>query len=198
MSNIRNAANRTLLLLFGAALLVGGFWLVTASSWVSERTGGGLPSWWPEAERDSVLLDRPGLGELRAHSWWTPVVIAGTAMLLLALLWWLFAEGRRGGLRVLPLSPPDVTLRTRAFSDALTQHVRALPSVAGAHVRVQAKSDQLQAHIHIQLGADARPQAVLRQLYEKPITEARAAAAPRPVTAHVRVSVRSHRAQRVK
>ncbi|UNS99915.1 hypothetical protein MMF93_28245 [Streptomyces tubbatahanensis] len=196
MSSPRKAANRTLLLLTGVALLAGGVWLLSTSSWVADRVGHHLPSWWPTAEPGSVLLDRPGLNELRERAWWTPVVVAGTALLLVVLLLGLLAQTRRGGLRVLPLSHPEVTVRTHALADALTREVRALPSVAGAHVRVRARARELRAHIHLRLEPGARPETVLRQLFDEPLAQARSTAAPRPVRAEVRISVRSHRSQR--
>ncbi|WP_369205471.1 hypothetical protein [Streptomyces sp. PU-14G] len=196
MSSSRKAANRTLLLLTGAALLAGGVWLLSTSSWVADRVGRPLPSWWPTVEPGSVLLDRAGLNELREHGWWTPLVIAGMALLLLALLLWLLALARQGGLRVLPLSHPEVTVRTHALADALTREVRALPAVAGAHVRVRARARELRAHIHIRLEPGARPETVLRQLFDESLAQARSTAAPREVRADVRISVRSHRSQR--
>ncbi|MZD57696.1 hypothetical protein GTX07_28360, partial [Streptomyces sp. SID5606] len=54
MNPLRNAVNRTLLALTGAALLAGGGWLALGGSGTADR----LPTWWPRPEDGTALLDR--------------------------------------------------------------------------------------------------------------------------------------------
>ncbi|MFF8281672.1 hypothetical protein ACF06W_02990 [Streptomyces albus] len=195
MSSPHHVVNRTLLALCGAVLLAGGLLGVSSWSVVAER----LPSWWPSAQPGSVLPDRAGLGELRHEGWWTPVVIAGAATVLLAsllVLWFQAAAGRAAEPALLTLARPDVTVRTRALADALTRDVCALPLVADGRVRVRGGPVELRARIRLRLEPGAEPRTVLRQLSERTLAEARASVAPRRVRTEVRVSVRSHRARR--
>ncbi|MEU2603994.1 hypothetical protein [Streptomyces albus] len=194
MSSPHHVVNRTLLALCGAVLVAGGLLGVSSWSVVAER----LPSWWPSVQPGSALLDRAGLGELRHEGWWTPVVVAGVATVLLAslLVLWFQAAAGRAGPALLTLARPDVTVHTRALADALTRDVCALPSVADGRVRVRGGPEELRARIRLRLEPGAEPRAVLQKLSEETLAEARASVAPRRVRAEVRVSVRSHRARR--
>ncbi|MET9162916.1 hypothetical protein ABZX56_34760, partial [Streptomyces parvulus] len=61
MNPLRNAVNRTLLALTGAALLAGGGWLALGGSGTADR----LPTWWPRPEDGTALLDRARLADWR-------------------------------------------------------------------------------------------------------------------------------------
>lgn len=194
MIRTRNATNRTLLIAVGALLLGGGAWLASTAPSLLAR----LPAWWPTADAGSVLLDRAALEEMRGNGWWTPTVLGVAGVVALVALIWAVAQLRPGGPRRVPLTTPEVSLRTRAVAEALTRDVRALPSVAGAHVRVRGRPRELRARIRLSLEPDAEPKTVLRRLHEETLVAARASAAPRTVHVEVRVGVRAHRTRRTR
>lgn len=189
----RSAVNRTLLTVAGAVLLVGDAWLASTAPPLLDR----LPAWWPTADSGTVLFDRGGLAEVRGQGWWTPTVLVVTSVVLLAALVWAAVQLRRGGPRMLSLTHPQLSLRTHAVAEALAHDVRALPSVAGARVRVRGRPRELRARIRLSLEPDAEPRAVLRRLHEETIAEARTSAAPRTVHVEVRIGVRTHRTRRI-
>ncbi|MET8899958.1 hypothetical protein [Streptomyces sp. NPDC004538] len=189
MNPLRNAVNRTLLALTGAALLAGGGWLGLSGGAVADR----LPGWWPRPEDGTVLLDRAHLADLRGADWWTPVVVAGTAAALLLCLTWLLAQPRPGGDRRLPLAGPHLTLRSRALADAVAHRAEATPGVARARIRLTAGRKRSRARVRLLLEPGAAPGRVLEQLTHGPLDEARASLAPHPLRTHVRMGVRSRR-----
>ncbi|MCF2131374.1 hypothetical protein L1I79_33865 [Strepomyces sp. STD 3.1] len=194
MNPSRNAVNRTLLALTGAALLTGGGWLGLSGGAVADR----LPGWWPRPEDGTVLLDRAGLAGLRGEDWWTPVVVAGTAAALLLFLTWLLAQPRRDGDRRLPLAGPPLTLRSRALADAVAHRAEATPGVARARVRLPAGRKRSRARVRLLLEPGTAPGRVLEQLTHGPLDEARASLAPHPLHTHVRMGVRSRRERRTR
>ncbi|MGW8913075.1 hypothetical protein ACWGO4_09080 [Streptomyces sp. NPDC055752] len=194
MNPIRNAVNRTLLALTGAALLAGGGWLGLGGGAVAGR----LPGWWPRPEDGTVLLDRARLAGLRGTDWWTPVVVAGTAAALLLCLTWLLAQPRRDGDRRLPLAGPPLTLRSRAVADAVGSRAEATPGVTRAHVRLSAGRKRSRARVRLLLEPGAAPGRVLERLTHGPLDEARASLAPHPLRTHVRMGVRSRRERRTR
>ncbi|MFG3163354.1 hypothetical protein ACGFY8_26165 [Streptomyces sp. NPDC048232] len=189
MNPLRNAVNRTLLALTGAALLAGGGWLGLSGGAVADR----LPGPLPRPGDGTVLLDRAGLADLRGEDWWTPAVVAVTAAALLLCLTWLLAQPRRHGDRRLPLAGPPLTLRSRALADALAHRAEATPGVARARIRLTAGRKRSRAGVRLLLEPGAAPGRVLEQLTHGPLDEARASLAPHPLRTHVRVGVRSRR-----
>ncbi|WP_282082453.1 hypothetical protein [Streptomyces tendae] len=193
MNALRNAVNRLVLALTGAALLAGGGW----SALTSDRLGGRLPGWWPAPDAGTVLLDRGGLADLRTHGWWTPVVVAGTACALLLCLAWFLAQFRGGGRR-LPLAGPSLTLRSRALADAVARRAEAAEGVDRAQVHLPAGKKRSRARVRVLLEPGAAPGPVLERLTRGPLDEARASLAPHPLRTHVRMGVRSTRERRAR
>ncbi|WP_405694624.1 hypothetical protein OHA99_06370 [Streptomyces coelicoflavus] len=194
MNPLRNAVNRTLLALTGAALLAGGAW----PALTSDALAGRLPGWWPAPDTGTVLLDRAGLVGLRGHGWWTPVVVAGTACALLLCLAWLLAQFRRGGGRRLPLAGPPVTLRSRALADVVARRAEAADGVHRAQVSLPAGKKRSRARVRVLLEPGAEPGPVLRRLTHGALDEARASLAPHPPAVRVRMSVRTARERRAR
>ncbi|MFG2547568.1 hypothetical protein ACGFOM_34595 [Streptomyces sp. NPDC048594] len=188
MNPLRNAVNRALLALTGAALLAGGGWLGLSGGAVADR----LPGPLPRPGDGTVLLDRAGLAGLRGEDWWTPAVVAVTAAALLLCLTWLLAQPRHGDRR-LPLAGPPLTLRSRALADALAHRAEATPGVARARIRLTAGRKRSRAGVRLLLEPGAAPGRVLEQLTHGPLDEARASLAPHPLRTHVRMGVRSRR-----
>ncbi|MFE1586059.1 hypothetical protein [Streptomyces sp. NPDC059402] len=188
-----NALNRTLLALTGAVLLAGGGWPALTSDAVAGR----LPGWWPAPEAGTVLLDRAGLAGLRGQGWWTPVVVAGTALALLLCLAWLAAQFRRGGRR-LPLAGPSLTLRSRALAGTVARRAEATEGVDRVHVSLPAGKKRSLARVRVLLEPGAEPGPVLRRLTHGALDEARASLAPHPPATRVRMSVRNTRERRAR
>ncbi|MFD5649803.1 hypothetical protein [Streptomyces sp. NPDC127039] len=193
MNPLRNAVNRTLLALTGAALLAGGGWPVLTSDAVAGRLPGHLPA--PEA--GTVLLDRSGLAGLRGHGWWTPAVVAGTACALLLCLAWFLAQFRGGGRR-LPLAGGPLTLRSRALADAVARRAEATEGVDRAQVHLPAGKKRSRARVRVLLEPGAAPGPVLERLARGPLDEARASLAPHPLSTRVRIGVRPTRERRAR
>ncbi|MFD0418479.1 hypothetical protein [Streptomyces sp. NPDC127108] len=192
MSTLRQGVNRATLVCAAAVLLGSGAALATTATPVRDR----LPSGWPRLGTDRLWLDGAALGRWRDHGWWPPVVIAALAVALLLFLWWAALEVRAGRLRVLPLGRDGVTLAGPALAAAMAERVKAVDGVAHAHVRLLGRPHRLRARVTLVLAADGSPRAVLRQLAEQVVSEARAAAAPRTLETEVRIGVRTHKARR--
>ncbi|MFG6295735.1 hypothetical protein [Streptomyces rochei] len=191
MNPLRSAVNRTLLALIGAALLAGGVWLAATVSAVR----GHLPGWWPTAEPGRVLLDRSALVDLRDHGWWAPLVIAGTACVLLLFLAWLLAQLRSGGRR-LHLASPALTLRPPALADAVARRLQATPGVARAWVSLYVRPKNARARVRVELEPGTEPAAALALLDGAALDEAHRSLAPERIDLWVRVGVRSHHERR--
>lgn len=182
MSPMRRTVNRVMLALVGLAMAAGGSVLALTGPAVR----GSAPTWWPQPGSGAPLVDRERLEELRAHGWWTPVVITTAACVLLLALAWAFAQLRGGGRTSLPMAG-SVTLRTRVLAQVLARRAEAAPGVARARVRLPAGRRRLRAGVHVTLEPGAAPATVLRQLTEGPLAEAHDAAAPHDM--HVRVQI---------
>lgn len=194
MSALRRGVNRATLLCTAVALLGSGAALATAADPVRDR----LPSGWPRLDTERVWLAESTVSRWRDHDWWTPAVIAGLALALLLFLCWTVAEIRSGRLRVLPLGRPGVTLAGSALAAAMAERVQTIDGVARARVRLVGRPRRLRARITLVLAPDASPRTALRQLADRAVTEARAAAAPRELDAEVRMSVEAHRSRRIR
>ncbi|MEV7194018.1 alkaline shock response membrane anchor protein AmaP [Streptomyces sp. NPDC093510] len=194
MSRLRSSANRTALLCVAVALIGAGAVLASATDVVRER----LPSGWPRLDADRVWLDGRDLGRWRDQGWWTPLVVGALSVGVLLFLGWAVAQVRGGLLRELPLGQPDVTLSGPALAAAMAERARAVDGVAEAQVSLWGNTRRLRARITLVLLPDSSPEAVLQHLARHTVAEARAATAPRALTADVRLRVRSHKSRRLR
>ncbi|WP_069885485.1 hypothetical protein [Streptomyces luteocolor] len=194
MDRLRTCLNRTALACAGAALLASGAVLASATDLVRDR----VPSGWPHLPGDRVWLDEGDLGRWRDQGWWTPLVITALALGTLLFLAWATAQVRAGRLRELPLGHPGVVLSGPALAAVLTEQARGIDGVARAHVRLRGTSRHVRARVTLTLLPDAQPDTVLDRLARQTVAEARTALAPRPLTADVRLKVRSHKARRLR
>ncbi|MBM7172101.1 alkaline shock response membrane anchor protein AmaP [Streptomyces sp. G44] len=194
MSRLRNGGNRAALLGIAAALLASGAALASATGVVGDR----LPANWPRLSPGRTWLDGEALGRWRDQGWWPALVITALSVGVLLFLWWGWAQVRPGRLRELPLGRPDVTLSGPALAAAMAERAEAVDGVARAHVALLGRPRRLRARITLTLTAGSRPEAVLRDLVRRAVTEARAAAAPRPVEVDARLTVRQHRTRRLR
>ncbi|ATL31537.1 alkaline shock response membrane anchor protein AmaP [Streptomyces formicae] len=192
-SGIRGGANRAALACAAAVLLGAGATLASATGPVRDR----LPAGWPRLDDHRVWLDAGALERWRDHTWWPAALLAALSLAFLLLAYVAVAQVRAGRLRALPLGRGDVTLAGPALGAALAERAGAIDGVRRAQVHILGRPHRLRASITLVLDPDASPSTVLRTLSEDAITEARAAAAPRELTADVRIKVRSHRAERV-
>lgn len=193
MRRPRTAANRTVLTITGLALTLGGFWLATARTPLAAH----LPAGWPTPPVGSVLLNRAELAALRAHSWWTPAVIATGVLATVLLMLWFLSQLHVRSLPRLPLAAPGSSLRTHALEEALSKRTAAIDGIARCRVRIHARRRHLQLRIHAWLTPDTTPEAVLDALTAV-TAETEHAAAPYKVKARVQLSHRTHRVQHVR
>ncbi|MEU1015194.1 alkaline shock response membrane anchor protein AmaP [Streptomyces sp. NPDC005898] len=194
MSRLRNGTNRAVLACAGAALLAAGAVLGSATDVVRDR----LPSDWPRLGSGRAWLDGDALGRWRDQDWWPPLVMSALAVGVLLSLCWGVAQVRAGRLRELPLGQPEVTLSGPALAAAVAERAQGLDGVARAHVSLLGRPRRLRARVTLVLTAEGRPEAVLGELVRRTVAEARAAAAPRPLTVEVRLTGRHHRARRLR
>ncbi|MFF1378415.1 hypothetical protein [Streptomyces sp. NPDC058308] len=195
-SRFRTCANRTALLCAAVTLMASGAVLASATGPVRDR----LPSGWPRPGngRAWVWADAEDLVRWREHDWWTPAVIAALSVGVLLFLALSVAQARSGRLRELPLGQPGVTLSGPALAAAMAERARAVDGVADAHVSLRGSPRRLRARITLVLAPDSCPEAVLGLLARHTVTEARAAAAPRPLRVDVRLTMRSHKSRRLR
>ncbi|MEU7576359.1 hypothetical protein AB0B50_01965 [Streptomyces sp. NPDC041068] len=194
MSGLRGTANRAALLCVAAALLLSAAVLASATALVRDR----LPSGWPRLGADRVWLDRETISGWRAHDWWPLLVSTALAVLVALLVSLALLQLRSGRLRELPLGQPGVTLTGTALASVMADRARTIDGVARAHVRLLGRPRRLRARITLVLDPGSSPEAVLRRLARDTIAEARAATAPRTLEADVRITTRTHRAQRLR
>ncbi|MET9543904.1 hypothetical protein ABZY36_01140 [Streptomyces sp. NPDC006627] len=194
MSRLRNGTNRAALFGVAVALLAAGAALASATGVVRDR----LPASLPRLPGGRTWLDGEALGRWRDQGWWPAVVIAALSVGVLLFLWWGWAQVRVGRLRELPLGQRGVTLSGPALAAAMAERAEAVDGVVHARVVLLGRPRRLRARITLVLAAGSRPEAVLRDLARQAVTEARAAAAPRTVAVDARLTVRRHRARRLR
>ncbi|UFQ13785.1 MULTISPECIES: alkaline shock response membrane anchor protein AmaP [Streptomyces] len=194
MSRLRHGTNRAVLLGVGAVLLVSGAALASATGLVRDR----LPARWPRPPAGRTWLDGEALGRWRDQGWWPALVIAALCAGVLLFLWWGWAQVRAGRLREMPLGQPGVTLSGPALAAAMAERAEAVDGVARAQVTLLGRPRRLRARVTLVLAPDGRPEAVLRDLARRAVTEVRAAAAPRSVEVDARLTVRQHKARRLR
>ncbi|WP_420311366.1 hypothetical protein ACOB87_22975 [Streptomyces sp. YS-B37] len=194
MRTTHTAVNRTVLGATGLALLLAGSWLAATDRTLTPH----LPSWWPTAGTDTVLLDPDRLARLRGEGWWTPTVMAASIGLTVLLALWTLGQLRTGATRRLALPSPGCTVRPQALAEALAARAAAVPGVARGHARVlPRRGRRLEVELRVWLVPDTSPDAVLPAL--RAVT-AEADTAATPYTAHtrLRLSATSHRAPHVR
>jgi hypothetical protein len=182
-----------LLLALGLAALVGGFDL--ARHWNFD-----MPSGWPWARPDDVLLSGSDRTKWRDESWWWPSVFAGLGLLVVLLLWWLLAQLRRRRLGEVLVESGDgegALLRGRALENVLEAEAASLPGVDRAAVRLTGRRSAPQAVVGVLLSAHASPGPVLGRFTDEALEHARESIALEQLPAEVRLQVVKHRAERV-
>ncbi|OON78368.1 hypothetical protein [Streptomyces tsukubensis] len=202
MKGSRTGVNRALLGLLGAAAVALGGW--TAASGLAERQGRGteLPGWWRTPDARTRAGDGGALERLRDHPWWTPVTVTALALILLALVWWLLTQTRRGGgPSTVALARPGTRLRTGALADAVRADTERLPEVARARARVWGQGPyplRLRVRVTVVLKPHASPAAVLDRLTHGVLERAAGASGADRFDAEVRFRLRRHRERRTR
>lgn len=193
--------NRVLLGLTGAVLVALGAAVLVGALDLQRRWHFSLPSGWPFAGPDDVLLSAADRRKWRDRGWWWPVVIAVFAVLMLLALWWLPAQlGRR--------RPHDVTVggddgagvvlvRGPALEEALTAEAASLPGVDHAQVVLTGRGTAPEARVTLTLAPHAAPASALRSLSAEVLEHARSSVGLERLPAVVRLRVVRHRAERV-
>ncbi|MFI6697396.1 hypothetical protein ACIBJC_00180 [Streptomyces sp. NPDC050509] len=182
MPRPRNVTNRALLTALGAALVCAGGWALAGNTAVRELLPRGLPA----ADPGAVFAGRGALGRAREQGWWTPSVIAGLSLVLLALVWWLLAQARTRQPGVLALPRPGLGLRAGALARAMAERTERLPGVDRARVRLSGRPRRLLATIDVRLSPGADPSGVVERVTAEVLADARASGAPVRVDARVR------------
>ena len=188
----RTAVNRTLLALTGLVLLGGGALLLAGGLDLNHRWHLGLPSGWTVTQPHHALLTPAERTRWRGSSWWWPVLFAALGTVGLAALWWLLAQVRLGAAGEVTL-PGTVDVPVRLRGDTLARAVRdeaeQIPGVARARVRLLGRPRRPQARVVLTLAPGAAPEAVLRDLSDGPLADARRATGLAALPADVRVRV---------
>jgi hypothetical protein len=182
-----------LLLALGLAALVGGFDL--PRHWNFD-----MPSGWPWARPDDVLLSGSDRTKWRDESWWWPSVFAGLGLLVILLLWWLLAQLRRRRLGEVLVESGDgegALLRGRALSNVLESEAASLPGVDKAAVRLTGRRTAPRASVELVLSAHAEPGPVLVRVSGEALENARSSASLEALPAEVRLRTVKHRPERV-
>lgn len=191
---MRRTVNRVLLGLAGLVLIcVGGGVLAAA-------TGLSVPSWWPWAGKNDVLLSEADRTRWRSEGWWWPTVIAVLAVLVVLALWWLLAQLRRARLSEVLVDSGDgegALLRGRALEGALAAEAGGLDGVARAQVVLTGKRSAPQARIRLLVESHAAPDEALGRLTDEALAHARDSAGLDRLPAEVRLKAVKHRAERV-
>lgn len=188
MRTARTAVNRTALGAGGLALLLTGTWLAATDRTVAHE----LPTWWPNARTNAVLLEPGRLAQVRNEGWWTPTVTAAAIGLTVLFALWTFGQLRSRTGRRLALPSPGCTVQLRALGGALAARASAVPGVARGHARVlPRRGRRLEVELRVWLDPDTSPDAVLPTL--RTVTaEAEGAAAPYATHTRLRLSAASH------
>lgn len=153
------ALNRTLLLLLGLALLIGGAWCLWP--WAGETLNLATPAWAATVAPAPGAVIAPGATEALELAWMPAAVIAaGVVLVLLGLLWLLRQIPRSGRAGTLRFSGNPAAGTTRmdpkVLESAVADAAEALPRVASARavLRGSAGSPDLLLHVEADPGAD--------------------------------------------
>ncbi|NGO69014.1 alkaline shock response membrane anchor protein AmaP [Streptomyces boncukensis] len=192
--------NRVLTGLAGLALLLLGLAVLAGGLDLPHRWSVSLPSGWPWAGPDDVLLTREDRTRWRDEGWWWPVLIAALAVLVVLTLWWLLAQLRRHRLGEVLVESGDgagALLRGRALEDVLAAEAEALPGVDRARVTLTGRRTEPRLRIGLLLAAHAEPGPELLRLRGEAIEHARTSSGLDRLPAEVRLRSARHRAERV-
>ncbi|WP_257138836.1 hypothetical protein [Streptomyces sp. rh34] len=154
-----------------------------------------VPHWWPAPTADGVLLDRGLSARFQEEGWWSPALIAGLALVLALLVWWLTRQALSGRPRWVVLPQTGPVLRRRVWERAMTTQVAASDDVTRARVRLVGRP--LRAVVTVVVEPEARPAQVVRSVAGI-IAEARDSGGLRSLSADVRVRVTSRRERRTR
>ncbi|MFD8208813.1 hypothetical protein ACFV2S_20765 [Streptomyces sp. NPDC059695] len=191
MRESRTVVNRTVLAVFGLALLLGGTWLAGAGTALAQR----FPSGWPAP--GSAFLGARTTAGLREHGWWTPAVVAAGTLVTLLLARW--AVGRivvRRRSRV-PLPQAGGALSRRALETALAQRALTIAGIGRCRPRVHTRGRRLHLRLRVWLEPGAGPDRVVPELLAL-TAEAARAAAPYEIGTRVRISHLTRRTPHVR
>jgi hypothetical protein len=175
--------NRVLLGLVGLALLAVG----AAALWAG--LGVQVPSWWPFAGRDDVLLSTADRARWRDEGWWWPVVVGALSVLVLLALWWLLAQLRRRRLAVLrvPDEEGPVLLRGRALERVLGEEAEAVEGVDHAEVALAGRQSSPHVRVLLTLAPSAVPAEAVAETAGVAVARARDSVRAERLPAEVRV-----------
>ncbi|MFJ6698441.1 alkaline shock response membrane anchor protein AmaP [Streptomyces sp. NPDC091272] len=192
---MRNPVNRVLLGLLGLVLVALGGAALLAGLGVS------VPSWWPFAGRDDVLLSTADRTRWRDEGWWWPVVIAVLSLCVLLSLWWLLAQLHRKRLGTIRVpgegGSEQVLLRGRALERVLRQEAEATEGVSRADVTLKGRESEPRARISLLLGPSGSPARAVAQLAGSGVATARESVRARRLPTVVRVRGARRGARRV-
>ncbi|MEU7603374.1 alkaline shock response membrane anchor protein AmaP [Streptomyces sp. NPDC040724] len=179
--------NRILLAVAGLVLLAAGAVLLTGT--------------WPLHGRHAPLLTAEARHRYgHADGWWSWAVLAGLAVVVLLALWWLLSQLRRPRLPAVVVDTGDgafALLRGRALEQAVAAEAGALDGVAGCRVVLRGRRGSPALRVALQLEPHAVPADTLAAVAGPVLTHARASAGLADLPTEARLSVASHRAQRV-
>ncbi|MFJ2740842.1 hypothetical protein ACIO3O_14345 [Streptomyces sp. NPDC087440] len=185
---------RAALLILALVSLAAGLWLVVGHVAVHPASGlrSHLPGWWP--------LPRAEAGATGTRAWWAPTVLVALSLaLLLGVVRMLVLAVRTARARArLPLGRPGLWLRPNALRAALTSQTAQVPGVRAARIALGRAKRVVHVRMTVSLEPDALPEEVLRQVEAGPLSSVRAALAPTPVRAEVRLGARRHGTRRTR
>ncbi|WP_369356236.1 alkaline shock response membrane anchor protein AmaP [Streptomyces sp. cg2] len=200
MRTAHASVNRALLGLVGVLLLGAGGLVLLGGLDLPARLHLDLPSGWPWARPDDVLLPAADRTRFTGRGWWWPAVIAGLAVLVLLLLWWLLAQLRRRRLGTVLVDTGDgagATVRGRALEDVLAAGAAAVDGVDRAAAVLTGRRTAPQVRALLVLAPHADPGTVVLRLSETALTDARTSAGLECLPAEVRLRAVRHRPERV-
>ncbi|MGW7435741.1 alkaline shock response membrane anchor protein AmaP [Streptomyces sp. NPDC054849] len=187
MSGLLGAVNRTLLGVVGAVLLAAGAVLLTAS--------------WPLHGRHAPLLTEEARGRyVQAEDWWWWAVLSGLGLCVVLALWWLLSQLRRSRLPAVVVDTGDgafALLRGHALEAAVAAEAGALEGVARCRVALRGRRGSPALRVALELEPHAVPADALAAVAGQVLSHARTSAGLPELPAEVRLTVTSHRAQRV-
>ncbi|MFZ3599181.1 hypothetical protein [Streptomyces sp. BH104] len=195
MPRSRTLLNRIALALGGLVAAAAGGWLCLGrTSWWSA-----VPERWSALGPHTPLVAPERLASLRGQEWWTPTVMAASAVAAVLLAWWGVRQLRTGRRRLLSLPTSRSHLRTRALEDTLAALVEDVDGVAHCRPRVRAgtRAGRLDAVVRVRLHQDTTPSTVLPPL-TRIANDTGDTLAPYRFRMHIRFSARSHRRPHVR
>ncbi|MFG1807622.1 alkaline shock response membrane anchor protein AmaP [Streptomyces sp. NPDC049040] len=195
----RTPANRLLLALVGLPLLALGLAVLIGSADLQRHWDFTLPTSWPFAGPDDVLLARHDQIRYRSDGWWWPVVIAGLAVILPACVWWLLTQLRTRRLRHLSIDSGDrqgALVGGRALESVLTAESQAYEGVKRAGATLRLRRGRPRARFVLGLAPNAAPDDVVAGLDDEVLAHARTSTGLAELPAEARLRAVRHRARR--